>query len=129
METTARLAAIQQHLTAQLEDAGCVGPDEMGCTRDDDDKPLSEYCVNCLAGLLLMDFSTECEAKEQAEAKAARLQAALRDFGQHRDRCAVRRPRTMNIRLGMDFADTLPPADAQCDCGLMAALSASTDPE
>lgn len=39
----------------RLVDAGCIGDDEQGCTRDDDDIPIDRWCVNCLMGRVLSD--------------------------------------------------------------------------
>ncbi len=66
-----------ERLRQVLIDAGCERDDEQGCTRDDDDVPIDNWCVNCLAGVALSALATETQAKEKAQREVVRFDAAL----------------------------------------------------
>ncbi len=63
-----RTQEIRDMLAKRLEDDGCIGEDEQGCTRDDDDIPVTQWCVNCLAGAVLSQLADQ-------EARIATLEA------------------------------------------------------
>lgn len=96
--------AVRAMLCQRLVDEGCIGDEEIGCTRDDADIPLDQWCVNCLASRLLA--LTDAEPVERAEKPFhpdwSRLEATQASLREHM--ALLRDATAENTRLRTDNA-------------------------